>query len=124
MCTGAIAAIFAAGNLKPRLTRLILIDPFAYVPWYFNVFLNGKWGWYASTFANPVGRWLTNTTLRNKRTSETDLTDSFATIDHSVTYGYLKLFAGIEDIDQFKSIDVPVDIAFGERTFGAIKASL
>lgn len=126
MCTGAIIGVLAAGELKPHLSRLVLIDPFAYVPWYFRVFLQSGWGWYAyaSTFANPIGRWLTNTALKNKRTEETDLTDSFATIDHKVTYNYLKLFGEIEGIERFRHITLPIEIAYGERTFGAIKSSL
>jgi pimeloyl-ACP methyl ester carboxylesterase len=125
-CSGAILALLATPHLLDRMRRLILIDPFAYMPWYFRVFLSGRWGRYvyASTFANPVGRWITNTALRSKRTPETDLTDSFATIDHEVTFGYLRLFAALDGIDRFGGLTLPIDIAHGEHTFGAIKTSL
>lgn len=125
-CSGAILGLLAAQCLIDRIPRLVLIDPFAYIPWYFRVFLSGRWGRYTymSTFANPVGRWLTNTALRHHRTERTDLTDSFAVIDHTVTYGYLKMFATLEGIDRFGVFTIPIDIAYGERTFGAIRRSL
>ena len=126
MCTGAIISLLVTMKLPDRINRLVVIDPFAYMPWYFKVLLKGNLGWYlyASTFANPVGRRLTNTVLKSKRTEETDLTDSFATIDHAVTYGYLKLFATLESIDRFNTLSMPIDIAYGENTFGAVKQSL
>lgn len=125
-CSGAIMALLTAPKVIDRINRMILIDPFAYMPWYFRVFLADPWGRhvYASTFANPAGRWITNAVLRSKRTANTDLTDSFATIDHTVTYNYLKLFGTIQSIERFGILDKPTDIAYGEQTFGAIKASL
>lgn len=126
MCSGALISLFVAMKHGDRIDRLIVIDPFAYMPWYFKVFLNGNLGWclYVSTFANPVGRWITNTALKAKRTENTDLTDSFATIDHSVTYGYLKLFATLDGIESFSKLSMPIDIAYGENTFGGVKRSL
>ena len=125
-CSGAIVGLMTALRLVERINRIVVIDPFAYMPWYLRVFLSKTWGWYAyvSTFANPVGRWITNNALRGKRTPETNLTDSFATIDHRVTYGYLKVFATVDSIDRFRVFTMPVDIAYGEHTFGAIKRSL
>ncbi|MBM3265617.1 MAG: alpha/beta fold hydrolase [candidate division Zixibacteria bacterium] len=125
-CSGAIVALLTAPRLIERIDRLVLIDPFAYMPWYFRVFLAGRVGRYAyaSTFANPAGRWITNTALRSKRTAQTDLTDSFADIDHAVTYAYLRMFADLEGIARFGALHRPTDIAYGERTFGAIKNSL
>ncbi|HEV2666776.1 MAG TPA: alpha/beta fold hydrolase, partial [Blastocatellia bacterium] len=78
-CSGAVFALLAAERLPLRIERLILIDPFAYLPWYFKIFLHKRIGRYAyySTFANPLGRWLTNLSLSKHRTAETDLTESF-----------------------------------------------
>src|SRR5262249_8184627 len=68
-CSGAVFALLVAERLAGRIDRLILIDPFAYLPWYFKIFLNKRIGRYAyySTFANPVGRWLTNLSLGKHR---------------------------------------------------------
>jgi pimeloyl-ACP methyl ester carboxylesterase len=125
-CSGAIFALLAASQQVSRVTRLVLIDPFAFVPWYFRVFINPTIGRYAyySTFANPIGRWLTNASLRANRAADTHLTASFRQIDHEVSLQYLAMLAAVGDISRFRSLDLPVDIVYGERTFGAVRRSL
>jgi pimeloyl-ACP methyl ester carboxylesterase len=126
-CSGAILGLLVAERIRARVGRLVLIDPFAYWPWYFRVFVAPRFGRYAyrSTFANPLGRWLTNQSLRGRRTAETDLTHSFGRIDHDVAQGYLALLARVEGVERFESLrDVPIDIAYGERTFAAVKKSV
>ena len=68
-CSGAILGLLAYSLVPDRIGRLVLIDPFAFLPWYFKVFVHRPYGpiAYRSTFANPIGRWLTNLSLRNKR---------------------------------------------------------
>jgi pimeloyl-ACP methyl ester carboxylesterase len=125
-CSGAIFALLAASQQGAHVARLVLIDPFAFVPWYFRIFTNPAIGRYAyySTFANPIGRWLTNASLRANRAADTHLTASFRRIDHEVSLQYLAMLAAIGDITRFRSIDLPVDIVYGERTFGAVRQSL
>ena len=125
-CSGAIFALLVAALAGGRVARLVLIDPFAFVPWYFKVFINPTYGRYAyySTFANPLGRWLTNTSLRSKRTASSDLTGSFREIDHEVSLAYLEMLDALGGVTRFSSIRTPTDIAYGERTFGAVKQSL
>ena len=126
-CSGAILGLLAAERIKARVGRLVLIDPFAYWPWYFRVFVAGSFGRHAyrTTFANPLGRWLTNQSLRSRRTAATDLTHSFGRIDHDVAQGYLALLAQVEGVERFESLrGVPVDIVYGERTFAAVKKSI
>lgn len=129
-CSGAILGLLAAGQIEERVRRLVLIDPFAYWPWYFRVFVTKSFGSfgrhaYRTTFANPFGRWLTNQSLRAHRTSETDLTNSFGRIDHDVAQGYLALLAQVEGIERFAGLQrVPIEIVYGERTFGAVKKSI
>jgi pimeloyl-ACP methyl ester carboxylesterase len=103
----------------------VLIDPFAFMPWYFKIFVAGDFGRaaYYSTFANPIGRWATNLSLKRRRTSRTHLTRSFGSVDHGVSQRYLRLLSAVEGVAQFGSITAPVDIAYGEKTFGAIKRS-
>ncbi|HEY6403337.1 MAG TPA: alpha/beta fold hydrolase, partial [Blastocatellia bacterium] len=59
-CSGAVFALLAAERLTGHIERLILIDPVAYLPLYFKIFLDKRIGRYAyySTFANPLGRWV------------------------------------------------------------------
>ena len=126
-CSGAILGLLAAGRIEERVRRLVLIDPFAYWPWYFRVFVAKSFGRYAyrTTFANPFGRWLTNQSLRGHRTAETDLTNSFGEIDHDVAQRYLALLAEVGGIERFANLRrVPIEIVYGERTFGAVKKSV
>lgn len=125
-CSGAILALAAMPLIAGRVNRLVLIDPFAYVPWYFKLFVATPIGRYAyySTFANPVGRWVTNLSLRRHRTEESDLTGSFSAVDHEAAYQCLRMLCSIDGLAGFGWIRHPVDIVYGERTFGAIKRSV
>jgi len=128
-CSGALiglAALEARPHLQARVERMVLIDPFAFTPWYFGIFVFPVLGrlFYHSTFANPLGRWLTNLSLRGKRTEETDLTHSFERIDHQVSYRYLELLTSIGSIERWSGILIDTDIVHGERTFGAIRESI
>jgi pimeloyl-ACP methyl ester carboxylesterase len=125
-CSGAVFALLAAERLAERIERLILIDPFAYLPWYFKIFLHKRIGRYAyySTFANPVGRWLTNLSLSKHRAADTNLTESFVAVRHDVAYSYLALLGKLDDIARFSRLRLPVDLLYGARTFGAVKESV
>ncbi|MFP5261262.1 MAG: alpha/beta fold hydrolase [Blastocatellia bacterium] len=124
-CSGAVFLLLAARHSDERIGRLVLIDPFAFMPWYFKIFVAGDFGRaaYYSTFANPIGRWATNLSLKRRRTSRTHLTRSFGSIDHGVSRRYLRLLSAVEGVAQFGNVSAPVDIAYGEKTFGAIKRS-
>jgi len=125
-CSGAVFALLAAERLPRRIERLILIDPFAYLPWYFKIFLNKRIGRYAyySTFANPVGRWLTNLSLSKHRAADTNLTESFVSVSHDVAYRYLALLGELGAVARFGGLRLPVDLIYGARTFGAVKESI
>jgi pimeloyl-ACP methyl ester carboxylesterase len=128
-CSGGLLGLFAVRHLGAKVKRIILIDPFAFSPWYFNLFVSpraGKVGRYAylSTFANPVGRWVTNLSLKRHRTDATHLTESFSAVNHEVTYRYLKLLAQAGGAEQFGDLKLPIDVAYGEKTFGAVKESV
>ena len=133
-CSGGLFGLFVVKHLleigqASILKRLILIDPFAYFPWYFRVLIApqmGAIGWYAyyTTFANPLGRWMTNLSLRKHRTEKANLTNSFAEINHRVTYRYLQLLAEGGSASQFSSVTIPVAIVYGERTFRAVRESI
>ena len=128
-CSGALlglAALERQPSIQKRVERLVLIDPFAYTPWYFQLFmvpLFGKVAYY-STFANPLGRVVTNLSLRGHRAEETDLTHSFRRIDHAVSYRYLEMLTGIGSIERWANIELETDLIHGARTFSAIKQSM
>ncbi len=124
-CSGALLALEVAKRLGDHVERLVLLDIFAFFPWYFRVFLNPYFGRYAyySTFANPLGRLLTNASLRGKRSETTTLTGGFAEANHSVTYHYLQMLADFPLPETFGMLRQPIDIVYGEKTFGAVRES-
>lgn len=125
-CGGAVFALLAARELGETVERVSMIDPFAYLPRYFRLFNAGEFGRraYDATFANPVGRWLTNQSLRGRRAGAADLTATFAKVDHEAARRYLALYDEVGGVEIFRDMKVPVEIAYGERTFGAVKRSL
>jgi pimeloyl-ACP methyl ester carboxylesterase len=125
-CSGAILGLLAYDLIPDRIDRFVLIDPFAFLPWYFKVFVNRWYGRtaYRSTFANPLGRWLTNLSLKQRRQADTDLTRSFQAVDHEVSLRYLELLDALDGIEPFRSVSVPIEIAYGARTFAAVKRSV
>lgn len=125
-CGGAVFALLAAQSLGEAVGRVVMVDPFAYLPRYFRLFLAGDFGRraYDATFANPVGRWLTNQTLRGRRAGAADLTAAFAETDHEAARRYLALYDEVGGVERFRGFAAPVGIAHGEKTFGAVKRSL
>jgi pimeloyl-ACP methyl ester carboxylesterase len=124
-CSGANLAFFVARMIPERIERLISIDVFAFWPWYFRVFVNRWIGRYAyfSTFANPVGRWITNLSLSGKRSESTTLTGGFSHVDHAVTYRYLTLLKDSGNMDQFRDLKIPCCLVYGEKSFAAARES-
>lgn len=125
-CSGAIFGLIGMDLIAERVHRLALIDPFAYAPWYFRLFSSEPFGRYAyrSTFANPIGRWITNLSLRKQRSAEVNLTSTFGGVDHEVAYRYLQLLLEIESVDSFAWIRNPIDLIHGRRTFKAIREGI
>jgi pimeloyl-ACP methyl ester carboxylesterase len=125
-CGGAVFALLAAEALGAKVGRVVMIDPFAYLPRYFRLFLAGDFGRraYSATFVNPVGRWVTNQTLRGRRAATADLTASFAETDHEAARRYLALYDEVGGVERFRGFGARVDIAHGDKTFGAVRKSL
>lgn len=123
-CSGALLGMWAARRLpKGRVTRVIMLDTFAYVPGYFKLFLFPLFGRvaYYSAFANPLGRWLTNAGLANKRQEETDLTASFSQGNVHVPLHYLRAMDSIPSYKDYGDLDCEFDIVYGANTFTAVK---
>lgn len=125
-CGGAVFGLLAA-RTSPRLVeRVVAVDPFAYMPRYFRLFTGERFGRraYDATFANPLGRRVTNCVLNAGRDTRTDLTASFGSTDHEVARRYLHLFAELDGVEEVRGLPTPVDMVYGERTFGAVKQSI
>ena len=126
-CSGAVVGMELGMLLGERVNRLVMIDPFMTAPWFFRLFC---WGWvgklcYYSTFANPIGRWITNRGLADRRTDETSLTDHFENADHGKALGYLKALCepGLHDRG-YERLDPIGEFVVGERTFDSVKRSV
>jgi pimeloyl-ACP methyl ester carboxylesterase len=125
-CSGAnLAALALLAGDAAAVERLVLLDPFAYMPWYFRLFLQGELGRraYRTTFANPVGRWLTNGALSRRRQKGTHMTRSFERRDHDATLAHLRLLGDVT-VDDFRGLELPIRVLVGEKTFGAVHRSL
>ena len=130
-CTGGLMAVFVARELAEMgrgsvVGRLVMIDPFAECPWYFRLFLIPVLGrvMYATAFANPLGRWITNLFLSENRSGKVDLTESFAQVNHRVTLAYLRMFERAGAPEQFQGLKIPTEIVRGEKTFAAVKEAV
>ena len=124
-------AVFVARELAEMgrgsvVGRLVMIDPFAECPWYFRLFLIPGLGglMYRTAFANPLGRWITNVMLKEKRTGDVNLTESFGQVNHRVTLDYLRMFERAGAPEQFQGLKIPTEIVRGEKTFGAVKEAV
>jgi pimeloyl-ACP methyl ester carboxylesterase len=130
-CTGGLMAVFVTRELVEMgrgsvVGRLVMIDPFAECPWYFRLFLIPVLGriMYATAFANPLGRWVTNLFLSEKRSGKVNLTESFAQVNHGVTLAYLRMFERAGAPEQFQGLKTSTDIVCGQKTFGAVKQAV
>ena len=125
-CSGAVAGLYLTQLIPNNIQRFILLDPFAYVPWYFKIFLFKGFGRkaYDATFATPIGRAITNGALRHRRTDDSNLTASFENTNHDSVYKYLEMMDRVGDIRRFSEFKMPITLVYGEKTFAAVKKSI
>ncbi len=123
-CSGAVYAALVARRAPARVARMVLIDPFAYAPWYFRIFLVGAFGRraYRSAFVSPAGRRIGNWFLRRRQATDADFMVAFETVDHDVTLHHLRMIAPLR-FGEFRGMKVPVDIAQGRHTFEVVRRS-
>ncbi|MEM7676217.1 MAG: alpha/beta hydrolase [Myxococcota bacterium] len=126
-CSGAVVGMELGMMLGPRVNRLLMIDPFMTAPWFFRLFC---WGWlgkvcYYSTFANPLGRWLTNIGLAHRRTDDTSLTEHFESADHGRALGYLRALCDPALHHRgYERLDAIGEFVVGGRTFTSVVRSV
>lgn len=125
-CSGALFALRIAQLAPEQAGALVLIDPFAYMPWYFRIFTRGAFGRraYETAFVRPGGRRVLNGILRRAQKSGEDFAAPFARLDPDVVLGYLGLFARLGNAEGFRGVAVPAVVAHGERTFSAVLRSV
>lgn len=127
-CSGSFHVLEAALERPERVEQLILLEPFAFMPWYFSIFLTPVAGLalYHSVFNNPIGKAITSLNMRrNKLNEDYDMVGAFANgMDIMVPYRYLGYYDAIESHRIYAPIDAPVRIIHGENTFGAVRDSV
>jgi pimeloyl-ACP methyl ester carboxylesterase len=124
-CSGAIFALLVAARDPARVRRVVMIDPFAFIPWYFRIFLAGKLGRraYHTTFQTRMGRAITDWVFKRMQVTDADFTQAFAMLDHEVTLRYLQLLSTIDLHKQFRNLSLAIEIIHGEHTFHAVRHS-
>lgn len=125
-CAGAVVGLELAKRAPERFDRLVLIDPFAYVPWYFALLTAPVLGqiFYRVSFANPLGRLVTNLALVSKRKGTSDLTAGFAEAAHDVTFAFLRMLCEDADASRYAPLDLPITLMHGAHSFAAVKRSV
>ncbi|MDH7499312.1 MAG: alpha/beta hydrolase [candidate division NC10 bacterium] len=125
-CSGAFLAMLLTRERKQRIGRLLLIDPFAYLPWYFKLFTLGEFGRraYYLSFASSPGRRMVNGILQNRQPTDGSFTEAFIHVNHQVTLNYLYLFNQFKGLESFRDLDLPIDLAYGVQTFAAVRRSV
>ncbi len=125
-CSGAVIALLLAQRVPDRVRRIVMIEPFAFLPWYFRLFVAGAFGRHAyrTTFASPLGRRITTWVLRRRQSTDDDFMGAFGRIDHETTQEWLALFHRVGRAGQFAGLTMPIDIASGENTFAAVRESI
>lgn len=125
-CSGAIFGMLGVLERPERFERLVVIDPFAYFPWYFRIMTWPALGrmFYGVTFENPLGRVVTNASLKAKRTEDTHLTSSFEALNHDAVFAHLQLLDAVGPHTRFSPLkNHAIDLLIGENTFDAIRRS-
>ncbi len=124
-CSGSLFALLLAQRSPESVERIVLIDPFACVPWYFRIFLWGEFGRraYASTFQTRAGRAITDRIVRRTQKQDADFTAAFRDMNHETVRKYLALFHAT-DMRRFRDLRVPVEILYGESTFKEVRKSV
>ncbi len=127
-CSGSFHALALAQRRPERVEQLVLLEPFAAMPWFFNIFLKPITGplLYKLVFDNPLGRAATQASMRRQGVSEGfDMVGAFGTHTSLLhAYQYLRLYGAIEDHRAFASASAPVRVITGERTWRAIHDSV
>lgn len=125
-CSGCLLTLKVAPMLTDRIDRLILVEPFAYLPWYFGIFLTPVFGrlFYWSAFGNGLGRWLTDRNLKNQRTKDSNLAATFKRTRMRTTLNYLRRYADMGEAADFADIGCPVSLIYADKTFASVKESV
>jgi len=125
-CSGSVVGLSVARALGDDLEDFVLLEPFAYIPWYLSVLTAPVVGWwfYWLSFGTTLGRRIADAAMADNRDEETDLMASFADNDLAVPHRYLRLFGALGSAEDFADLPGDKHLLYAERTFGAVRHSV
>ncbi len=126
-CAGTYHALEIARRLPHRIHRLILLEPFATMPWFFSIFLAPLTGkpLYDLVFNSGIGKRATQASLRKQGvTGDYDMLTAFGSSDMEVPYKYLQHYGRIKSHRSFDNIPGPTTILYGQNSWRAIHDSI
>lgn len=128
-CSGAFHILPLAIARPERISHIVLLEPFAYMPWFFSIFLAPLTGYplYKGVFDNPIGRAVTRASLRRQGGDQekVDMIGAFGShAGLQAAYKYLRYYGSIKDHGVFASARQPVRIICGANSFKAVHASI
>jgi pimeloyl-ACP methyl ester carboxylesterase len=119
-CSGTYHVLEMARQRPHLVDRLVLVEPLAYFPWFFEAFLVPGLGrfLYKQIFANPIGRLLTQRTMQHQRVAnDYNVMESFGRIDLEVPYRYLQYYHELGDYTQYRWLETPTRVLYGQNTW-------
>jgi pimeloyl-ACP methyl ester carboxylesterase len=126
-CAGSYHALELARRLPHRVEQLVLLEPFAYMPWFFSIFLTPITGraLYYNVFHSSIGKRATQASLRRQGvTGDYDMLTAFGASDPEVPYRYLQHYGAIKTHRVFADIAGPTRILYGQQSWRAIHDSI
>mgnify|MGYP006299485207 CR=1 FL=1 len=119
-CSGSYHVLEMARQRPHLVDRLVMVEPLAYFPWFFEAFLVPGLGrfLYSQIFDNPIGRLLTQRTMQHQHVAnDYNVMESFGHIDLEVPYSYLEWYHELGHFSQYGWVKTPTKIVYGENTW-------
>lgn len=126
-CAGSYHALEIARRLPARVEQLVLLEPFAVMPWFFGIFLTPVAGkaLYDLVFSSAIGKRATQASLRRQGvTADYDMLTAFGARDMQIPYRYLQHYGAITSHKSFAGVSGPTRILVGQNSWRAIHDSV
>jgi len=125
-CSGAPLSLFVADRLETHVSRIHMLEPFAWVPWYMRLLILPVLGplFYRTAFDTRLGRTVANTVMADQRRGETDLMASFADTPVDVPYRYLRALDRLDFPADFEEPPAEIRLVRAAHTFEAVRRSV
>jgi pimeloyl-ACP methyl ester carboxylesterase len=128
-CSGTYHALEMALRRPDVPDRIAMVEPFAYFPWFFNLFMKPLFGrpLYDLVFSSKLGQKATQMGLQRQGiANDYDVMGSYSKQSAANGYRYLQFYreCEIRGTDVFRSIDTPMLLVHGYNTFNDVLKSI